>query len=583
MRRRRPLSPLAVALAFAVAVACAPRATSPPRVVGAETAPGERRVTILAINDVYRIEGAEAGTDGGLARVRHLRRQLEREDPELLVLHAGDMLYPSLASRLYDGAQMIAILDLLDGAPRGFDERLFATFGNHEFDKASLAAAATVESRVRESDFTWLDTNIVWAEDEGGRPRVTAPNLEPWRIVDAGGLRVGLFSLTTDLQPAAYIAAFRDPVAVAAETTAALRAAGAELVVALTHLVIDRDVALLRALGEHGPDLVIGGHEHNRLCRRVAPTGAVDVCPPESIAGAGASLADGRLVVKADAEARTAAVVRVTVPPAGPARVAVEYRRLDRTAPEDPKVRAAVDRWLARHAAEFCGARDEPPTCLDRVLGRTRVQLVGEELAIRRYETNLGNWIADRALDAYRAEGADLALVNAGSLRLNQDLPPGEVTLRHVEEIFQFPSGLRLVELRGEDLQRVIEHAVTDWTGNGRWLQVAGVAFRHDPATTGADRLTLLGPAGRRPISPDETLRVVVPDFLVEPATGQDGYTMLSPEMVIAEAPAHDLRGLVIAGLEAAGEEGIAPEVEGRICNTEVTGRCLAIDPASAD
>ena len=41
------------------------------------------------------------------------------------------------------------------------------------------------------------------------------------------------------------------------------------------------------------------------------------------------------------------------------------------------------------------------------------------------------------------------------------------------------------------------------------------------------------------------------------------------------------LRELVIGGLEAAGPAGISPVVEGRICNTEREGPCLAV--ASGD
>ena len=98
----------------------------------------ERGFTILAVNDVYRIAGVDEGQRGGIARVRSLRAELEREHPDLLVLHAGDILFPSLISRLYDGRQMIDVLNLLDGDALGFDTRMFVTFGNHEFDKRKV-------------------------------------------------------------------------------------------------------------------------------------------------------------------------------------------------------------------------------------------------------------------------------------------------------------------------------------------------------------------------------------------------------------------------------------------------------------
>lgn len=49
----------------------------------------ERRETLLAINDVYRIGGVERGRRGGLPRVRTLRRELEIKDHDLN-LHSPD-------------------------------------------------------------------------------------------------------------------------------------------------------------------------------------------------------------------------------------------------------------------------------------------------------------------------------------------------------------------------------------------------------------------------------------------------------------------------------------------------------------
>lgn len=42
----------------------------------------DRSAAILAINDVYRIEGADHGRTGGLARVRTLRKELEERIEE---------------------------------------------------------------------------------------------------------------------------------------------------------------------------------------------------------------------------------------------------------------------------------------------------------------------------------------------------------------------------------------------------------------------------------------------------------------------------------------------------------------------
>ena len=230
----------------------------------------EREVMVLAINDVYRIEGVEGGQRGGLARVRTLRRQLVQHHPDVLLLHAGDFLFPSLLSEWTQGAHMVEMMNALDGAPGIDDPHMFVVFGNHEFDKSQRKDAAILQARIAQSEFQWLGTNIRFAR-ENGKSLVASDNLMSSRIVESGGVRVGIFGLTTDKKSAnkiAYVDAFMDPIRIAREQTKLLREQGAELVIALTHLSLGKDREILEKLGDKGPHLIIGGHEHQRQIGR---------------------------------------------------------------------------------------------------------------------------------------------------------------------------------------------------------------------------------------------------------------------------------------------------------------------------
>jgi 2',3'-cyclic-nucleotide 2'-phosphodiesterase (5'-nucleotidase family) len=68
--------------------------------------------------------------------------------------------------------------------------------------------------------------------------------------------------MTVDSSKPDYIREFKPVRDVAREMTSHLRQRGAEVVVALTHLPMEQDKALLGALGDDGPDLIIGGHDH---------------------------------------------------------------------------------------------------------------------------------------------------------------------------------------------------------------------------------------------------------------------------------------------------------------------------------
>ena len=129
-------------------------------------------VTILHINDVYRIGGIDDQKQGGLARVVWLRKELERQGKTVLVTHAGDALSPSLLSDMYKGEKMIEILNLLAGEKSGLP--MLFTIGNHEFDISKCTKMEdhknlhVLQSRIIESNFIWLDGNLDYRANAAG-------------------------------------------------------------------------------------------------------------------------------------------------------------------------------------------------------------------------------------------------------------------------------------------------------------------------------------------------------------------------------------------------------------------------------
>lgn len=527
-------------------------------------APVDRMTMLLGINDIYRIEGLEGGLKGGLARVRALRRELEKEFPQTLVLHGGDFLFPSFASRMYQGEQMVSILNLLDGDPSTFDSEMFVTLGNHEFDRGRLEDAPMLRRRIDESQFRWLGGNLNFVAGPDGVPLVTSKNLSRTAIVLSGGIRIGIFGLTLPMVGVRYIEGFAGEQETARLLSAELRARGAEVVVGLTHLEARADRALLEQLGPEGPDVIFGGHDHESMH----------------------ALVNGRFFLKADADARTVSVVKLTKKADG--TLIVEPRLvplLGSTPPADSKVQARVDEWQKRHALAFCDAAKRGPDCLEEAFGRTETLLEADENKIRGRETSLGNWIADRMLEAFKPCGAQAAFVNSGALRLNNDLPKGTVlTRRHVEELFAYPSPMRLLKIDGAALAKVADQSVRGWPGAGSFLQIAGFGFRHDrPGRKTAD-VAWLDARGATPVTPTEPVLAVSVEFLINPDIGdQDGYLMLNRGQVQTGCAVDglDIKELVIRELKAAGPRGIAPVIDGRICQGEpgVPCRLRATDP----
>ena len=202
-------------------------------------------VTFLQINDVYStlpIDGL-----GGLARVATLKQPLGRAGRMPFVVLAGDFLSPSVASSVFKGEQMVAALNAA-----GLD---LATLGNHEFDFGD----DVLLQRMREANWQWVISNVIDTRTE--RPIGGAA---PYFVKTFGALKVGFIGLvltTTEIARERLThTRLVDPFAAAAKYIPALKAQGASIIVAVTHLAFDDD----RRLAQRFPaiDLVIGGHEH---------------------------------------------------------------------------------------------------------------------------------------------------------------------------------------------------------------------------------------------------------------------------------------------------------------------------------
>ncbi|MDH3771189.1 MAG: 5'-nucleotidase C-terminal domain-containing protein, partial [Nitrospirota bacterium] len=227
----------------------------------------------------------------------------------------------------------------------------------------------------------------------------------------------------------------------------------------------------------------------------------------------------------------------------------------------DPEMQKRVDQVLKEHEDWFCSEHNEETGCLQRSVGETAVPLIGEELEIRSYETNLGNWVADQARAV--VEDADIAFINAGSLRVNQNIPSGPITQRDLEELLPYNSELIQVELDNKQLDQILERATEGWSGKGHWLQISGFAFQHNPRKVEGHRVDAISlfQDGKITKLPDRPLQAITYKFLIE---GGDGYAMLKPLKWVSVAGS--LKERLRQNLRAS-KEPIQPRVDGRICN----------------
>lgn len=459
-----------------------------------------RHLTLLHLNDVYEIEPVEGGKSGGLARVATLRKRLAAEGP-LVVTHGGDYVSPSalgtavVSGERLRGRQMVSVLNAL-----GLD---VAVLGNHEFDIGERPLLA----RIAESRFTTLGANV---RQKDGTP---IPGTVPYAIrtvpTPGGPLRLALFGVLLPSNTPPWTS-WQAPLETAAHWARVLRDS-ADVVVALTHLALEED-AQVAALP--GVDLVLGGHEHENYTVYRGPRAVP--------------------VLKADANARSVQVVRISVPKAGARpRITAELVPIGPELPAEPATAAVVAGWVD---SAFAGYQREGFTPR-AVVATLTAPLDGREATVR---TRPGA-LTDLMVQGLRLEfpEAALAIMNGGSVRIDDIVPEGPLSQYDVIRILPFGGRTVLAEIRGDLLQFVLDQGQRN-AGSGGYL--------HSDARRGAAGWEIAG----APLDPARAYRVALNDFLM---TGQEtGLARLrrdAPEVRILRE-GDDIRRAFIAAVSRA-------------------------------
>ncbi|MFB2120169.1 bifunctional UDP-sugar hydrolase/5'-nucleotidase [Parapedobacter sp. 2B3] len=217
-------------------------------------------LTILHTNDVHsRIEpfpmdGSRNQGLGGVARRATLVEQIRREQRNVLLLDAGDMVQGTPYFNLFGGKVELELMSKM-----GYDA---GTFGNHEFDNGLVGLADMVPY----ANFPFLTANYDFSDT------ILNGKTRDYAIFRKGGLRVGVFGLGIQLAglvdpTLCHGVHYLDPIPVANGIAARLRNDyKCNLVVCLSHLgyryddnrVCDR----VLAANTRDIDLIIGGHTH---------------------------------------------------------------------------------------------------------------------------------------------------------------------------------------------------------------------------------------------------------------------------------------------------------------------------------
>ncbi|MAM18924.1 MAG: metallophosphatase [Christiangramia sp.] len=224
-----------------------------------------KHLTILHTNDVHsHIEpfGPNDGRNanmGGVARRAALIEKIRQENPNTLLLDAGDIFQGTPYFNFYGGELEFKLMSKMR-----YDA---ATIGNHDFDNGIDGLYA----QLPHASFDFICSNYDFSNT------VMDGHTKDHKIFNKDGIKIGVFGLGVELQGLVNQKLYKetkylDPVEIATDMASKLKnEEKCDLVIALSHMGYDyknstiSDVKL--AQKTNNIDLIIGGHTHTFLDR----------------------------------------------------------------------------------------------------------------------------------------------------------------------------------------------------------------------------------------------------------------------------------------------------------------------------
>jgi len=227
-----------------------------------ETKP--KHITILHTNDTHsQIEPFDPNhhkfaNKGGVARRASLIQKVRNENPNTLLLDAGDIFQGTPYFNYFGGEIEFKLMSLLK-----YDA---ATMGNHDFDNSIEG----FHHQLPNANFDFVCANYDF------KNTILNTLVKPYKIFFKDGIKIGVFGLGIELQNLVSPELFKettylDPIEITKDITRELKEnENCDLIICLSHLGYHykntQKVSDLKlAAATKDIDLIIGGHTHTFL------------------------------------------------------------------------------------------------------------------------------------------------------------------------------------------------------------------------------------------------------------------------------------------------------------------------------
>jgi 5'-nucleotidase len=227
----------------------------------------ETKITILHTNDVHsQIEALPQNHYkypglGGFSRRATLIENIRKENPNTLLLDAGDIFQGTPYFNYFGGELEFKLMSLLK-----YD---VATLGNHDFDNGING----LTKQLPYAKFEFVASNYNF------KNTALEEFIKPYKIFTIKGLKIGVFGLGIELEglvsKALYLETkYLNPIEIAQDTVRELKEKKqCDIVICLSHLGYKYDTNqnkvsdVLLAKNTKDIDLIIGGHTHTLFAK----------------------------------------------------------------------------------------------------------------------------------------------------------------------------------------------------------------------------------------------------------------------------------------------------------------------------
>ncbi len=224
-----------------------------------------KKLTILHTNDVHSYIDPFPPTHpknpnmGGVARRAALIEAIRKENPNVLLLDAGDIFQGTPYFNYYGGELEFKLMSMMK-----YD---IATIGNHDFDNSIEG----LYNQLPNASFEFVNANYDF------KNTIMDGHVKPYKIVYKDGIKVGVFGIGIELEGLVdkknyKETVYHDPVSVSQDMARILKQEEkCDLVICLSHIGYqyknepDKISDVRLATLTRDIDLIIGGHTHTFL------------------------------------------------------------------------------------------------------------------------------------------------------------------------------------------------------------------------------------------------------------------------------------------------------------------------------